>query len=73
MCFYDNTWTRTEHELFLVLRITPNSRANVCAKGRMSLSAPVACYLPLLEGDVGVILTLLFGVGVSRRIFFFYC
>ena len=29
---------RTEHELFLVLRITPKSRTKVCAQWRMSES-----------------------------------
>ena len=31
---------RTEHKLFLVLRITPKSRAKVRAQCRMSLSPP---------------------------------
>ena len=31
---------RTEHELFLVTRITPKSRAKVCTQWTMSLSPP---------------------------------
>ena len=31
---------RTEHYLFLVLRIVPKCRAKVCAQWRMSLSPP---------------------------------
>ena len=29
---------RTQHKLFIVLRITPKSRAKVCTQWRMSLS-----------------------------------
>ena len=32
---------RTEHKLFLVLRITPKSRAKVCAQWRMSLKGNI--------------------------------
>ena len=37
---------RTEHELFLVLGITPKSRVKLFAQWR-SLSLPVACFAVL--------------------------
>ena len=59
--------------MFLVLRITPKSRAKVCAQWRI-LKAPGS----LLATDrskalvLGVILTKCFGVGVSCRNLYYF-
>ena len=48
---------RTKHYLFLVLWITPKSRAKVCAQLRI-LKPPGSLLLTVPMGDFGVILTL---------------
>ena len=55
--------------MFLVLRITPKSRAKVCAQWRMSLSPPGSLLATYRSKAVVLVLFLLnvFGVGVSCR------
>ena len=75
-CFYDDSFTelvnimRTEHYLFLVLRITPKSMANFWAQWRMSLCPPVAATGRSKAGIWCHFYFMLFGEGVSCRIWY---
>ena len=66
---------RTEHLLFLVLRITPKSRARVCAQWRILKPPPPSSLLTTDRSKAVAFVWFLlnvFGVGVSCRNYIVY-